>query len=121
MNDETSFFLCSHFLRREKHPFIEAEYDVSIKTNFNRSTSKPGSSWFLIAMDWWIRWEATSSSSIINSNDFTATNTSRKNSFIKSNKTDNRLISKFSFLSNQNTMTLCIILDENLVILIILH
>jgi len=52
---------------------------------FNRSTTKPGSSWFLIAMDWWLRWESTRSSSIINSNEL-------KNKRIPSNKTDNRLI-----------------------------
>jgi len=57
---------------------------------FNRSTSKPGSSWFLIAMDWWVRWELTCSSSIINSNEL-------KNKKIPSNKIDNRLIKSFFF------------------------
>jgi hypothetical protein len=50
-----------HFLRREKYPFHESSMI------YNRPTSKPGSLWFLIAMDWWSRWELTGSSSIINS------------------------------------------------------
>ena len=32
-----------------------------------RHTSRPGSTWFLIDMDWWIRWEGTSLASMITS------------------------------------------------------
>jgi len=60
---------------------------------FNRSTSKPGSSWFLISMDWWLRWETTCSSSIINSTEIKTKKTS-------SNKIDNRLIKIFVLLRN---------------------
>jgi hypothetical protein len=59
---------------------------------FNRSTSKPGSSWFLISMDWWLRWETTCSSSIINSTELKTKKTS-------SNKIDNRLIEIVLFFS----------------------
>jgi hypothetical protein len=79
---------------------------------FNRSTTKPGSSWFLIAMDWWLRWESTCSSSIINSNEL-------KNKKIPSNKTDHRLIKNctlFVFFFIVNSLFL---LELNQVILII--
>ncbi|CAF5082326.1 unnamed protein product, partial [Rotaria sp. Silwood1] len=51
--------IVKQFLRREHYPFFEAQSSVSSKTyhwiNCNRSTSKPGSSWYLISMDWWLR------------------------------------------------------------------
>ena len=78
-------FFKRHFLKREKYPFIESGMI------FNRSTSKPGSLWFLISMDWWLRWEVTCSSSIINSNELIT----KKSSVNKPNKTDNRLIEIF--------------------------
>jgi hypothetical protein len=55
---------------------------------YTRSTSKPGSSWFLISMDWWLRWDLTCTSSIVNSNELL----NKKSSLNKPNKTDNRLI-----------------------------
>jgi len=61
---------------------------------YHRSTSKPGSSWFLISMDWWLKWEATCSSSIININELK----NKKTSSIKSNKTDHRFIEILFFL-----------------------
>ncbi len=82
------------FLRREQYPFVEAQSGVSSKAyhwiNCNRSTSKPGSSWYLIYIDWWIRWESSGSNSPIESTIIT----NKKNSFTKLNKltngTDNR-------------------------------
>jgi hypothetical protein len=71
-----------HFLRREKSPFMESAM-IS-----NRFTSKPGSSWFLISIDWWMKWESTCSASIINSQELKT----KKNSVNKSNKTDNKYI-----------------------------
>ncbi|CAF2834191.1 unnamed protein product [Rotaria sp. Silwood2] len=72
--------IVKHFLQREKYPFNESE------VAYNRATSKPGASWFLISMDWWLRWETICSSSIINSNELK----NKKISSIKSNKTDNK-------------------------------
>ncbi|CAF3868305.1 unnamed protein product [Rotaria sp. Silwood1] len=72
--------IVKHFLQREKYPFNEFE------VAYNRVTSKPGSSWFLISMDWWLRWETVCSSSIINSNELK----NKKISSIKSNKIDNK-------------------------------
>lgn len=73
-------FVVRYFLRREKYPFNE------LGTIENRPTSKPGALWFLIAMDWWLRWELLCSSSIININELKT----KKTSTIKT-KTDNRL------------------------------
>jgi len=77
-----------HFLQREKYPFSE------LGMMYNRSTSKPGSSWFLISMDWWLKWEATCSSSIINSKELI----NKPSSSTKSNKTDNRLRKNLCFV-----------------------
>ncbi|CAF1339296.1 unnamed protein product [Rotaria sordida] len=80
LSQQDELTIVKHFLRREKYPFNESE------VVYNRATSKPGSSWFLISMDWWLRWEAVCSSSIINSNELK----NKKISSIKSNKTDNK-------------------------------
>ncbi|CAF4722565.1 unnamed protein product [Rotaria sp. Silwood1] len=89
--------IVKQFLRREQYPFFEAQSSVSSKTyhwiNCNRSTSKPGSSWYLISMDWWLRWESSalssSSSPNINSHDLIVTAMYKKNSFTKLNKLTN--------------------------------
>ncbi|CAM4750883.1 unnamed protein product [Rotaria magnacalcarata] len=79
-SQQDEFNIADHFLRREKRPFNESE------TVSNRATSKPGSSWFLISMDWWCKLELQCSSSIANSNELKT----KANSSIKSNKIDNR-------------------------------
>jgi hypothetical protein len=76
-----------HFLRREKYPFNESGII------YNRSTSKPGSSWFLISMEWWLRWELTCASSIINSKELK----NKKPTSTKSTKPDNKSIKIFFF------------------------
>lgn len=76
------------FLRREQYPFIEAQSAVSSKTyhwiNQNRSTSTPGSPWYLIAMDWWNRWEA-----LPTQNESLPSPIMKKSSTSKLNKTNN--------------------------------
>lgn len=78
-----------HFLRREQYPFTEAQSGVSSKTyhwiNCNRFTSKPGSSWYLIVMDWWLRWE----SSTVTPTEYTPGTINKKNSSSKLNKLTN--------------------------------
>lgn len=78
------------FRRREQYPFAEAQPGVSSKTyhwiNLNRSTSKPGSAWYLIAIDWWIRWEA---STIVNPSESATSTLQKKNSSSKLNKLTN--------------------------------
>jgi len=69
--DSNGFFLFSReFLQREQYPFLEAQSCVSSKTyhwiNSNRSTSKPGSSWYLIPSDWWNRWELSATNAAMN-------------------------------------------------------
>ncbi|CAF4440752.1 unnamed protein product, partial [Rotaria magnacalcarata] len=79
--------IVKQFLRREQYPFVEAQPGVSSKAyhwiNCNRSTSKPGSSWYLISMDWWLRWD---SSANINSTEPIVTTMQKKNSLTKLNK-----------------------------------
>ena len=78
-----------HFLRREQYPFTEAQSGVSSKTyhwiNCNRFTSKPGSSWYLIVMDWWLRWE----SSTVTPSEHTPGTINKRNSSSKLNKLTN--------------------------------
>ncbi len=90
-----TIFYFRQFLRREQYPFVEAQSGVSSKVyhwiNCNRSTSKPGSSWYLISMDWWLRWEHSATNNYIES----STNSIvKKSSSTKLNKlpngTDNR-------------------------------
>jgi hypothetical protein len=88
-NNKIKILFFRYFLRREKYPFIESD------TKHNRLTSKPGSLWFLISMDWWLRWEAICFSSIINSTELK----NKKNSSNKPNKSDNRLIEIVFFFS----------------------
>ncbi|CAF0968583.1 unnamed protein product [Rotaria sordida] len=87
--------IVKQFLRREQYPFFEAQPSVSSKTyhwiNCNRSTSKPGSSWYLISMDWWLRWESSASlsSSTVNSTEPIGATIHKRNSFTKLNKLTN--------------------------------
>ena len=85
-----NLFFCRQFLRREQYPFVEAQSGVSSKVyhwiNCNRSTSKPGSSWYLISKDWWTRWEASAN---INSTELMTPNLHKKNSSSKLNKLSN--------------------------------
>ncbi|CAF0809558.1 unnamed protein product [Adineta steineri] len=88
--------IVKQFLRREQYPFVEAQSGVSSKVyhwiNCNRSTSKPGSSWYLISMEWWLRWEALLNN---NSAELTLTPTiHKKNSFTKLNKLTNGIENK---------------------------
>jgi len=80
--------IVKQFLRREQYPFIEAQSGVSSKTyhwiNQNRSTSTPGSPWYLIAMDWWNRWEA-----LPTQNESLPSPIMKKSSTSKLNKTNN--------------------------------
>ncbi|UJR27426.1 hypothetical protein I4U23_008715 [Adineta vaga] len=82
--------IVKQFLRREQYPFVEAQSGVSSKVyhwiNCNRSTSKPGSSWYLISKDWWTRWEASAN---INSTELMTPNLHKKNSSSKLNKLSN--------------------------------
>ncbi|CAF4760386.1 unnamed protein product [Rotaria socialis] len=90
--------IVKQFLRREQYPFVEAQSGVSSKAyhwiNSNRSTSKPGSSWYLISRDWWLRWESPAS---ISSTEPIVTTIQKKNSLTKLNKLtsgpDNNLFS----------------------------
>ncbi|CAF3315764.1 unnamed protein product [Rotaria socialis] len=79
--------IVKQFLRREQYPFVEAQSGVSSKAyhwiNSNRSTSKPGSSWYLISRDWWLRWESPAS---ISSTEPIVTTIQKKNSLTKLNK-----------------------------------
>lgn len=52
--------------------------------NCNRATSKPGSIWYLISIDWWLRWESSTSSS-----EMTLNAAQKKNSSSKLNKLAN--------------------------------
>ncbi len=88
------FIILRQFLRREQYPFVEAQSGVSSKVyhwiNCNRSTSKPGSSWYLISRDWWIRWESPLMTNSIES----STTINKKNSFTKLNKLTNGIDNK---------------------------
>ncbi|CAF1131929.1 unnamed protein product [Adineta ricciae] len=70
--------IVKHFLQREKRPLFESALQYS------RPSSKPGSMWFLIAIDWWIRWEATCSLSPTNSKEVL----NKKSASAKSSKTE---------------------------------
>ena len=82
--------LSRQFLQREQYPFIAAQSGVSSKVyhwiNCNRSTSKPGSLWYLISMDWWARWET---SSMAPSSETFNPSMHKKNSLTKLNKLTN--------------------------------
>jgi hypothetical protein len=88
--------LFRQFLRREQYPFVEAQSGVSSKVyhwiNCNRSTSKPGSSWYLISLDWWIRWETILNP---NSTEPITTAINKKNSLTKLNKLPNGTDNKY--------------------------
>ncbi|CAF0759373.1 unnamed protein product [Adineta ricciae] len=82
--------IVKQFLRREQYPFVEAQSGVSSKVyhwiNCNRSTSKPGSSWYLIPKDWWTRWESSANTNLT---EVATTNLHKKNSASKLNKLPN--------------------------------
>ncbi len=88
------FLFLRQFLRREQYPFVEAQSGVSSKVYHwiicNRSTSKPGSSWYLISREWWNRWDPSSNPHTIESSIII----NKKNSFTKLNKLSNGIDNK---------------------------
>ncbi|CAF1168615.1 unnamed protein product [Adineta steineri] len=79
LSQQDEVTIVKHFLHREKYPFTKPD------VIYHRPTSKPGASWYLISMDWWLRWEALCTSSIINSKELN----NKKSPSTKLNKTDN--------------------------------
>lgn len=93
MKDILRMFICffsREFLQREQYPFVDAQAGVSSKTyhwiNHNRSTSKPGSLWYLISIDWWTRWEASATVPYADASNHAM---HKKNSSTKLNKLSN--------------------------------